>query len=48
MEDLGTRGHTMNPVPAVIIGEERARRQVAESVRNLADVAPALIRAMLR
>ena len=24
MEDLSTRGHTMNPVPAVIVGEERA------------------------
>lgn len=46
MEDLSTRGHTMNPVPAVIIGEERARRKVAESVRSLADVAPALIRAI--
>jgi hypothetical protein len=46
MEDLGTRGHTMNPVPAVVIGEERARRQVAESIRSLADVAPALMRAM--
>ena len=46
MEDLSTRGHTMNPVPAVIIGEERARRKVAESARTLADVAPALIRVM--
>jgi 2,3-bisphosphoglycerate-independent phosphoglycerate mutase len=46
MEDLGTRGHTTNPVPAVIVGEERARRKVAESVRSLADVAPALMRAM--
>jgi hypothetical protein len=36
----------MNPVPAVVIGEERARRQVAESLRSLADVAPALMRAM--
>jgi hypothetical protein len=48
MEDLGTRGHTMNQVPAVIIGEERGRRKVAESIRSLADVAPALLRAMLR
>jgi hypothetical protein len=48
MEDLSTRGHTMNPVPAVIIGEEEARRSVAGSVRTLADVAPALMKVMLR
>jgi 2,3-bisphosphoglycerate-independent phosphoglycerate mutase len=46
MEDLGTRGHTMNPVPALIIGEGTARREVASSLRSLADVAPALMRAL--
>ena len=46
MEDLSTRGHTTNPVPALIIGEGGARRRVAESLRSLADVAPALIRAL--
>ena len=43
MEDLSTRRHTMNPVPALIIGEENARRRVAESLSTLADVAPALM-----
>ncbi len=46
MEDLSTRGHTMNPVPALLIGAPDARRRVAESLRTLADVAPALMRAM--
>jgi hypothetical protein len=46
MEDLGTRGHTMNPVPALIVGEPSARRRVANSLRILADVAPALMRAL--
>ncbi len=46
MEDLSTRGHTMNPVPAVIVGEERCGRKVAESLRTLADVAPALMRVL--
>ncbi len=46
MEDLSTRGHTMNPVPALIVGEPAARQRVAESLRTLADVAPALMRAL--
>ena len=29
MEDLSTRGHTMNPVPALIVGEPAARQRVA-------------------
>jgi 2,3-bisphosphoglycerate-independent phosphoglycerate mutase len=44
MEDLSTRGHTTNPVPALIVGHADARRRVAESLKTLADVAPALLR----
>jgi bisphosphoglycerate-independent phosphoglycerate mutase (AlkP superfamily) len=46
MEDLSTRGHTMNPVPALLIGSADARRQVAASLHSLADVAPALLAAL--
>lgn len=46
MEDLSTRGHTMNEVPALIIGQPDARRRVTDSLRTLADVAPALLRAL--
>lgn len=45
MEDLSTRGHTMNPVPALLIGNEKARR-AAEGMRSLADVAPGLMRVL--
>jgi 2,3-bisphosphoglycerate-independent phosphoglycerate mutase len=43
MEDLSTRGHTKNPVPALLIGDRAARERVAGSLRTLADVAPALL-----
>lgn len=46
MEDLSTRGHTLNPVPALLIGNAEARRKVADSLRTLADVAPALLRVL--
>lgn len=44
LEDLGTRGHTTHPVPAVLIGAPRRRREVAEGLHSLADVAPQLMR----
>ncbi len=46
MEDLSTRGHTMNPVPALLIGEAKAREEVAGTLQTLADVAPALLRVL--
>ncbi len=46
MEDLSTRGHTMNPVPGMMIGNGEARRRAAEGMRTLADVAPALMRVL--
>lgn len=46
MEDLSTRGHTMNPVPALIVGQEATRQRVATSLHSLADVAPALMRVL--
>jgi len=46
MEDLSTRGHTMNPVPALLIGAESHRRRMAASLRSLPDIAPAIMRAI--
>lgn len=44
MEDLSTRGHTLNPVPALLIGAPELRRPFAASLQNLADVTPAILR----
>lgn len=44
LEDLSTRGHTANPVPALLIGAPARRRSMAASLHNLADIAPAIIR----
>ncbi len=46
MEDLSTRGHTMNPVPALIIGAEEHRRRMAAALHSLPDIAPAIMRAI--
>lgn len=46
MEDLSTRGHTMNPVPALLIGAPEARGRMLASLRSLPDVAPAIMRVL--
>ncbi|MCX7670721.1 MAG: alkaline phosphatase family protein [Anaerolineae bacterium] len=46
LEDLGTRGHTANPVPALVIGAAPARRAFCARLRTLADVAPAILAAL--
>ena len=40
MEDLGMRGHTTHPVPALLIGAPELRRRFAAGLRNLTDIAP--------
>jgi len=42
IEDLSTRRHTDNPVPALVIGEENARQSFLEEMEDLCDVAPAI------
>jgi hypothetical protein len=42
LEDLTTRHHTRNPVPAIVIGAPELRLPFAEPLRNLCDVAPAI------
>jgi 2,3-bisphosphoglycerate-independent phosphoglycerate mutase len=42
MEDMSTRRHTQNPVPALVIGATDLRRRFTNKLNNLADVAPAI------
>jgi 2,3-bisphosphoglycerate-independent phosphoglycerate mutase len=42
MEDMSTRRHTQNPVPALVIGAPELRRRFTNNLRDLADVAPAI------
>jgi 2,3-bisphosphoglycerate-independent phosphoglycerate mutase len=46
MEDLGTRGHTTNPVPALLIGAREHRQRMAAGLRGLPDVAPGIMRVL--
>ncbi len=43
MEDLGVRGHTLNPVPGLLIGPEPLRRRFARQLHDLTDFAPAVL-----
>ena len=44
LEDLSTRRHTQNPVPALLIGDRELRKTFSQGLSNLADVAPAIIK----
>jgi hypothetical protein len=44
LEDLNVRGHTLNPVPALLIGPPELRRSFTSNLHNLTDVAPAIFR----
>ncbi len=43
LEDLSTRRHTLNPVPALVIGSTQLRTRFCLHWRSIADVAPAII-----
>ena len=43
LEDLSTRRHTQNPVPALIIGRPEYRRQFSAGLTSLTDVFPAIM-----
>ncbi len=43
MEDLSTRRHTTNPVPALVFGAPELRRNFTRNLHNLADIAPAIL-----
>ncbi len=42
LEDLNTRRHTANPVPALLIGAPALRQPLARQLRDLTDIAPAI------
>ncbi len=43
MEDLSTRRHTKNPVPALVIGGAGLRKLFAKGLKTLADITPAIM-----
>ena len=45
LEDLSTRRHTVNPVPLVLIGNEKMRRHFI-GIRDLSEITPAILRAL--
>lgn len=46
LEDLRTRHHTTNPVPALVFGSPRLRAEFCHALKDLTDVAPAIVRAV--
>ncbi len=46
LEDLHARGHTRNPVPALVIGARAARREFLDGLQDLTGFAPAILRAL--
>ncbi len=44
LEDLNRRGHTLNPVPALLIGPRTLRREFSNQVNDLSDIASAVLR----
>ena len=43
LEDLSVRGHTLNPVPALLIGPPRKRQAFAANLRDLTSFASAIL-----
>ncbi len=46
LEDLAHRGHTLNPVPAILIGPKEIRCHFASGLDDLTSFAPAVLRAI--
>jgi hypothetical protein len=44
IEDLSKKGHTRNPVPALLIGPQELRDQFAQNLTDLTDLLPAILR----
>ena len=47
LEDLSTRRHTQNPVPALLIGDPELRHAFCAGLENLADIAPSISELMI-
>ncbi len=48
LEDLSVRGHTRNPVPALLIGPANLRRRFAADLHDLTDFADAIMTTIFR
>jgi len=44
MEDLSTRRHTMNPVPGLLIGDQKLRHSFTHELYDLTGISPAILR----
>jgi len=44
LEDLSTRRHTFNPVPALVIGSPELRKGFVENLNDLMDITPAILK----
>ena len=44
LEDMSTRHHTFNPVPALVIGAPHLREVFCSSLHDLTDITPAILR----
>jgi hypothetical protein len=44
LEDLSTRRHTANPVPALVVGTKAYRQSFITDLRDLTDVTPAILK----
>lgn len=43
MEDLETRHHTLNPVPALVIGAKNLRMEFCKDLKDLVGVTPSIL-----
>ncbi len=46
LENLSLRGHTRNPVPALLVGPTDAREQFSKDLKDLTDFSPAILAAI--
>ncbi len=46
LEDLSKRGHTLNPVPGIIIGAPALRQQFSQGLTDLTGMTPAILKAL--
>ena len=47
MEDLSVRRHTANPVPALVIGEQKTRQEFTKNMKDITQIAPAIWNAVI-
>jgi hypothetical protein len=48
MEDLSTRRHTLNPVPALLIGDIEVRRVFQKNLKDISGITPGIMRTLTK